>query len=156
MPDPLRVVLDTNILLSGIINIHSAAGRIFDACDRRVIILLLSKSVISEYRFVLTSEEIAERYPKITKAKVEIALERLRYVAEVVHPVGVNFEYLRDPRDAKFIELAIAQRASHIVTADKDLLSLPSDHGDSGRRFRQRAPSVRILDAAAFVNVAGL
>jgi putative PIN family toxin of toxin-antitoxin system len=148
---PCRVVLDTNILLRGLLNIRSYAGQVVDACDRRAVVLLLNKSVLSEYRAVLTAPHITENYPELQAEKVEIVLRRLRYVGDI-HPSGrVKFEYARDKKDEKFIELAIAGRATHIVTADKDLLSLASGHGEAARRFRQRAPQTRVLDALAFL-----
>lgn len=55
---PFRVVLDTNILLRGLLNMRSASGRVVEACDSRVVVLLLSKPVISEYRAVLTAPQL--------------------------------------------------------------------------------------------------
>jgi uncharacterized protein len=156
VPAPYRVVLDTNILLRGLLNIRSSAGRAVNACDRRAVVLLLSKPVLSEYRAVLTAPTIVERYPELTKEKVEVALRRLRYVGDAIRSVRVDFEYARDPKDEKFIELAVAGEATHIVTADKDLLSLISGYGEAAKRFRQRAPSVRVLDARVFVTMAGI
>ena len=40
---PYRLVVDTNVLLRGLINIHSASGQIVDACDKRAVLILLSK-----------------------------------------------------------------------------------------------------------------
>jgi putative PIN family toxin of toxin-antitoxin system len=153
---PFRIVLDTNVLLRGILNAASTAGRVVDTCDRRSVILLLSKPILSEYREVLTDQRILERYPELTVAKVDFVLRRLRYVANMAHAMSVEFEYPRDAKDEKFIELAIARRATHIVTFDKDLLSLTSGHGDFEKRFRQRAPSVLVLDAMAFARAAEL
>lgn len=107
MSTPFRVVLDTNILLRGLLNMKSAAGRVVDACDRRTVVLLLNKPVISEYRFILGDPAITDRYPELSAGKVEIALRRLRYVGDTVRNAP-TFHFPRDPRNAKFIELAIA------------------------------------------------
>ena len=152
MAAPFRVVLDTNILLRGLLNMRSASGGVLDACDRRSVVLLLSKPVIAEYREVLTYPAIVERYPELDFEKVEIALRRLRYVGDVVRRVKSRFDYQRDPKDAKFIELAIAGRATHIVSGDKDLLWLASGHGEVANRFRQRAPSTQVMNAATFLD----
>ena len=146
-----RVVLDTNILLRGLINIHSAAGQVVDACDRRKALLLLSRPVLAEYRAVLTAPEITQRYPELTEEKVEVALRRLTYVADVVRSMRTKFEYSRDPKDEKFIELAIAGGASHIVTGDHDLLALSSGKGEATKRLRQQAPSLRVLAPGEFI-----
>ena len=151
MPTSFRVVLDTNILLRGLLDMRSASGRVTKACDQRIVLLLLSKPVFTEYRAILTEPAIVERYPELTAEKVEIALRRFRYVGELMRTIKASFDYPRDPKDEKFIELAIAGDATHIVSADKDLLSLAHGHGEAARRFRQRAPSTQVLDAKNFL-----
>jgi putative PIN family toxin of toxin-antitoxin system len=149
VPSLDRVVLDTNILLRGLLNIHSAAGRVVDACDRRAVILLLSRPVLGEYRAVLTDRAIVDRYPELTTETAEVVLRRLRYVGDVLDPVRAKFKLPRDPRDEKFIELAIEGQATHIVTADRDILSVAGGQSEAAARFRQRARSIRVLDAAS-------
>jgi uncharacterized protein len=151
-----RVVLDTNILLRGLINMRSSAGRVVDACDRRAVLLLLSRPVLSEYRAILTDPRICARYPELTTDKVNVALRRLRYVADTFRRVESRFAYARDPKDEPFIELAIAGKATHIVTADADLLSLKSGHGEAAKRFRQQGPAIEIVDADTFIAAASL
>ena len=56
----------------------------------------------------------------------------------------------RDPKDSKYINLAIAARAPYVVTRDKDLLDLMSDRPD-GIEFRRRFPALKIVDPATFV-----
>lgn len=152
MPQPFRIVLDTNILLRGVLNVASPAGRVVELCDRRSIILLLSKPILAEYVSVLGNPAMIARYPELLPEKVELVLRRLRFVAESYGSLRQKFEFPRDPKDAMFIELAIAGGASHIISADADLLSLRTGHDDSASRFRQRARSVKILPAAAFLN----
>ena len=152
MPPHLRLVLDTNILLRGLINAGSASGRVLDACDRRRVLMLLSRPLLAEYRAVLRYPAIVERYPELTTPKVEIVLRRLQYIGEVLRAVKVRFDYPRDPKDSKVIELAIAGRATHIVSADNDLLSLPQGRGDAARRFRQRLPATEVLGPDDFLD----
>jgi uncharacterized protein len=152
VPQALRVVLDTNILLRGLLNIRSSAGEVVEACDRRLVVLLLSRPVLTEYRVVLTDHKITERYPELTAEKVDVALRRLCYFGDILHPIRARFHFPRDPNDEKFLELAIAGRATHIVTADKDLLWLSAGHADAARRLRQRAPNLRVLDAQGFLH----
>jgi len=148
---PFRVVLDTNILLRGLLNMRSASGRVVEACDSRAVVLLLSKPVVSEYRAVLTDPALVERHPELALEKVETALARLRYVGESLRSVNARFDYPRDPKDSKFIELAIAGGATHIVSGDNDLLCLASGHTDAAMRFRQRARHTRVVDAPTFL-----
>jgi putative PIN family toxin of toxin-antitoxin system len=151
----LRLVVDTNVLLRGLLNQNSTAGKVVRACDDRRAVILLSKRLHSEYRAVLTDPAVTIRYPELTTERVEIALRRLRYVADDLGAVRVRFEYPRDPKDAMLVELAIAGRATHILSADKDVLSLANGHDEAAKRFRQRAPRVSVLDPVAFVKVYG-
>jgi putative PIN family toxin of toxin-antitoxin system len=149
---PFRIVLDTNILLRGLINSRSAAGAVLYACDQRRVVILLSRSLLREYKQILTETLIVDRYPKLTAEKVQAALRHLRFVSDVIDPVKCRFDFPRDPKDAQLVELAIAGNATHIVTGDRDLHWLAAGHGDAAKRFRQRAPSVRIVDAGSFLN----
>jgi len=83
--------------------------------------------------------------------KVEVALRRFWYFCDVIHPVKCRFDFPRDPKDAKFIELAIASKATHIASGDNDLLGLATGHGDAANRFRQRAPQTKVVDARTFL-----
>lgn len=151
MPDPLRLVLDTNTLLSGLANRNSASGRVLDHCENRRVVLLLSRPVQAEYRRVLGSAEMLRRNRGITRGAIELVLRRLRYVGEYLGPVKARFRFDRDRDDEPFIELAIVGGASHIVTSDNDLLSLAGGRDDAARRFRQRLPGTRILRPVAFL-----
>jgi predicted nucleic acid-binding protein len=83
---------------------------------------------------------------------VESAIHRLRFVSDYIRSTHVSFDYPRDPGDQKFIELAIALEATHLISADKDLLSLPRSRTDAGRRFRQRLPRLRVMTAGQFLD----
>lgn len=162
MPDPLlpslpslRVVLDTNTLLRGLVSATSPAATVRRAAENRLFVPLLSKPVLDEYRAVLSDPDLAERFPGITPRLVELTIRRLRFVSDYVRSPRARFEYTRDPLDQKFIELAIGLRATHIVSADKDLLSLPHGRGDAAKRFRHRLPGVEVLEAHRFVEKYG-
>lgn len=148
---PHRLVVDTNVLLRGLINIRSTSGRVLNACDARSVVIVLSNAALSEYRAVLTDPVVVGPYPELTRRKVELVLRRLRYVGDVIRSVGVRFEFPRDPKDAKWIELAIAGRATHIISVDNDLLSLSTGRGDASKRFRQRLPGVDVIEPGEFL-----
>lgn len=80
-----------------------------------------------------------------------MVLHRLRYLADAFETARVKFRFDRDPNDAMFLELAIAGDATHIITLDTDLLSLPTSHTDDGKRFRQRLHRTAIIRPGEFV-----
>jgi len=49
----MRVVIDTNVLVSGVINPHGPPGRIVNAVLSEMIIVLYDDRILSEYREVL-------------------------------------------------------------------------------------------------------
>jgi putative PIN family toxin of toxin-antitoxin system len=148
----LRLVLDTNVLLAGLTSESSASQRIVDGLQSRRAVPLVSREVLAEYRAVLLHPEIISRFEHLNAKRVLLALERLRFVADVYSDLRVKFSFPRDPRDAKFIELAIAGEATHIITLDRDLLSLPASRTDAGKRFRQRLPKIHVLRPAELLD----
>jgi len=145
-----RVVLDTNILVRGIVSGGSPAATILAAADERRFTLLLSKPVLREYSSVLSALVLSKRFASLTPATIEVLLERLRYLADYQREINVRFLFPRDPADRPFLELAIAGGATHLVTADPDLLGLPAGRDDSAKRLRRRCPNLRVVDALNF------
>jgi len=65
--------------------------------------------------------------------------------------VPENFVLQRDPKDSKYLNLAIAAAAPHIVTLDRDLLDLMQPGSVEGVDFRSRYPAIQILSPDAFL-----
>ena len=119
MTNELRVVFDTSVIVSAVLLPRSIPRRVFDrARDEGKI--LISEETIDELNTVLRRDRF-ERY--VT------AVQRLEFLAELiekaewVHVTEVVFE-CRDPKDDKFLELAVSGRATHLISGDKDLLVL--------------------------------
>lgn len=143
-------------MLRGLANPTGPSGLLLSRCIDRRLVVLLSKPVLAEYRRVLNSDWIVEQHPRVTPTSVKTVLRRLEYVSEFIGISRVRFRFDRDPLDEKFIELAIGGSASHLVTSDKDLLSLRSGHTDACKRFRQRLPQIRVVGPEQFVRENGL
>lgn len=150
-----RVVIDTNTVLRGIVGGTSAAARLLRMVDRRAVIVRLSKPLADEYRFVLGLPEVVAKYPGINDELVERTIARMRYLGEYSPAIRSKFPFPRDPQDAMLVELAIDGEANYIVTADRDLLALPSGHTGAASRFRQRLPAARIVEAGEFLRLHG-
>ena len=148
---PQRVVLDTNILVRGLLNPRCDSGRILRACEDRRVLVLLSRELLSEYRFVLHDQSLVDLYPELDPLRVRMALDRLMYLGERVQTVRTRFIFSRDRKDEKLITLAIAGMASDLITTDRDLLDLPHDGSVTGRRFRQRLANIAVLEPNQFV-----
>jgi putative PIN family toxin of toxin-antitoxin system len=131
----MRVVLDSNILLSALISPHGPPHRIYQAWQNRRFTLITAEVQLDEVRR-------ASRYPKFRDVlqphRVGRMLNNLRG-AEIIDPLR-GHDDLADPNDAWLLALAETGRANHLVTGDKR----------SGLLARGRAGTANILTAAAF------
>ena len=114
-----RVVVDTNALVSRLLLPDSVPGRaVRRAVDDAQI--LLSEPVMEELADVLGRAKF-DSY--VTVEHRQQFLRLLGRVAEIV-PIVYTVRECRDPRDDKFLELAVNGEADLIVTGDDDLLVL--------------------------------
>jgi uncharacterized protein len=150
-PGNFRLVLDTNIIVRAFINLQSSSGRLLRACQDRRIVTLLSRPVLKEYRIILADEKLVSRYPQLQRPEVHVALRRLIYVSDNYRRVTARFSYPRDPKDSHLIELAIAGNATHLISTDNDLLTLPGGRDEAATRFRQRLPRIEVLKPDEFI-----
>jgi putative PIN family toxin of toxin-antitoxin system len=144
------VVLDTNVVLRGLLNEKSASGRILAACENRRIVPLLNRELMAEYRAILSDPEVVGRYPRLNARRVKVALERLAYVADIGRQRGRRFVFDRDPKDSKLIDLVILGAATHLLSTDADLLDLGTGRDEAAKRFRRRLPGVEVMHPVAF------
>lgn len=151
----IRLIVDTNTLLRGLAKRASTSGRIVDAIEARRVLLLTSRQVIDEYRVILLDPLILDRFPPLSPRFVEATIRSLVYLSDYFGKVPTRFELPRDRRDEKFLSLAIAGKATHLITFDKDLLSLTTSHGEAAKRLRQRCPGLQIVMPADFMQEHG-
>jgi predicted nucleic acid-binding protein len=59
--------------------------------------------------------------------------------------VTAHFRFVRDPHDAKLLELALSGKVTHLLTADRDLLDLGSGIDEAAKRFCTRLRQLLIL-----------
>jgi len=114
-----RVVVDTNALISRLLLPDSVPARAVHEVVTGAI-LLSSEATIAELAEVLAREKF-DSY--VSVAERQQFLRLLIRVTEVV-PITHTVRACRDPRDDKFLELAVNGEATVIVTGDNDLLSL--------------------------------
>ena len=116
-----RVVVDTHALISRLLVPGSVPGRaVRKAVDEGE--LLVSEATMQELADVLARPKFD---PYLTIAERQEFLRVLGRIAEMV-PIVYTVHACRDPRDDKFLELAVNGEADLIVTGDHDLLVLQS------------------------------
>ncbi len=118
-----RLVIDTNVFVSGLISAAGSPAQILKAIQRRKVIHLVSDPIVEEYLRVLDYPQI-RKFKKITDEFVADIAAYLVYQTERVELVS-SIRLSPDPDDDVFLETAVDGRANWLVTNDKaDLLSL--------------------------------
>lgn len=64
-----------------------------------------------------------------------------------------HFQLPRDPKDEKYINLAVEAEADYIVTRDKDLLDLMTGIDIESKEFRQRFRPLRMVEPIKFLRI---
>lgn len=109
----LRLVLDTNVLVSALLNLHVTPAKILDGFLEGRWELLVSPEILEEYETVLVRRKFAPIHQSVRET-----VTRLKRAAFVVFP-GEMVRACSDPADNKFLACSIAGKATHLVTGNK-------------------------------------
>lgn len=130
------VVLDTNVLISGIFW-SGAPNRILKLWQEQRFKFAISLEIIDEYRRV--GQELGRKYSQID---VDGIIDLIVFHSHIFAVVPPSSPICRDPDDDKFLVCALAAKAKYLVTGDKALLDL---NGYGGIEIIQPGPFVRSL-----------
>ena len=133
MPVRRSYVFDANAIVSAALIQGSVSRKAFDKAHRKGGILL-SRSVISEVEDVLAREKLRKYLTEEDRLLFMVALVREAKLVAVAETI----KECRDPKDNKYLDLAVSGGATCIVSGDKDLLDLSPFRGISivtPRRF---------------------
>ena len=127
-------VIDTNTLISTFIT-YSKATIAYEKAKNNGR-LLVSDETFNEFCDVF----VRKKFDKYLSLKTRLDILNGFQKVAIFSKVSVTITDCRDPKDNKFLELAISANASCIITGDNDLLSL--------HPFR----NIPILNAVDFIN----
>ncbi len=119
-----RIVADTNLLISRLLLPGSVPGQAVRKAEREGLILA-SRATLGELADVLGRRKFD---PYVSVEERQDYLRRLARTVDVV-TVGHRVRLCRDPRDDKFLELALSGEADLILTGDQDILALDPFRG---------------------------
>ena len=119
MMSKLRVVFDTSVVVSAVLLPRSVPRQAFDRVQEQGKILI-SVATVDELNEVLRRQRFDKYVREAQRLEFLAALIR---EAELVDVTEVVTE-CRDPKDNKFLELAVSGKATCIISGDKDLLAL--------------------------------
>ena len=124
----VSAVVDTNVLVSGLVAPAGPPRQIMNAWLEEGFTLVTSLYLVEELVHVLTYPRITKRL-RLDEAKLAALLAALLSRAHVVpgqlHLPGVT----RDPKDDAVVACAVEGEADYIVSGDQDLLTLGEYQG---------------------------
>lgn len=118
---PLRVVLDTNIIVSALV---------FGGKPEKILRLAFQKDITPITSLLIQAElsEILVKKFSFSESRVRQIHRRMNKIFKTINP-SIEIHALRDKEDNKVLEAAVEGRCSYIVTGDKDLLDLKNFKG---------------------------
>ncbi len=118
-------MLDTNVLVSGLAYPSSPPGRIVAAWRRGSLGVVLSRYILDEVARVLPrlSHRLGWR-----DADYDDFIDILALQVEIVDPVDLPDDAVRDAGDVPVLGTLLASGADYLVSGDRDLLALSDRH----------------------------
>jgi putative PIN family toxin of toxin-antitoxin system len=129
----LRVVLDTNVLISAIF-FGGKPRQILEKAIRGEIRLCLSEPILEELKGVLQRSKF-DYSPEM----IQFILTELMSIADFVNPSETLNVVLEDSEDNRILECAVEAKVNYIISGDLHLLKL--------NRYR----NIEVLNVAAFL-----
>jgi uncharacterized protein len=130
---PLRLVVDTNILVSAALKPDGTQRTVLVLAMTKPARLYVSKSILAEYREVLARREL-----KIRRGFRLQVLQLIQNRAHLVQPRAL--QVARDPDDDKFLECADAARADYLITGNQ-------------RHFPMFWKSTKVITSREFISI---
>jgi len=133
----MRLILDTNILLSALLSPHGAPAKLLEAWERGTYTLVACSKLITELREVTARPFFRAR---LRESTFELLAAGLRDFSRFCRDLPAHV-MAPDPKDSYPLALAEAGAADFLVTGDKELLAL------------RQHKSTRIVTAAGMVDI---
>lgn len=109
----MRIVLDTNVLVSALINPHGPPATVVSSLMSARLTLVFDERILSEYRTVLARPRFA-----FDAEAVRIVLDALETGGEAICPAPSSVQ-LPDPDDLPFVEVADAGLVAALITGNE-------------------------------------
>lgn len=111
----MLIVLDTNVLVSGLLNPHGAPGRILDLVISGEVQLAFDDRILSEYWKVLQRPKFG--FPL---GRIEAILDFFQLAGRHISAPPLTLNDVPDRDDLAFAEVALAAEADALVTGNRD------------------------------------
>lgn len=112
----MKVVLDTNVLVSGIFW-GGVPEKILEQAMCENVHLYATEEIIAEYFRII--DKIGKKDKELTSQWKMLLIKTIKIIR-----TEIKIETCRDPKDNMFLECAVASKAKYIISGDDDLLSM--------------------------------
>jgi len=136
----IKAVLDTNILVSGLISSKSYPFRIIQSWHQNKFILVVSAEILQEVKRVLNYPKIRKNYC-LTKRIIEQYFYGFQAFSQICQPIEKINLVADDPDDNKFVEAAVSGQVDFLVSGDHHLLNI------------KQYQNIKIITAKKFVQI---
>jgi len=121
----VRLVLDTNLLISALISEQGAPARLIDAWDEQRFVLVSSEEQLEEFKTVTRRARLA---PFIERNDVGRFINQIRAEALILDKLP-NVDRSADPTDNFLLAMAGAGEADYLVSGDQRGVLALAQHG---------------------------
>ena len=120
---PMKIVLDTNVLVSGLLQPFGPSGQIVLLVASGELVLCHDARILAEYREVLFREKF-----RFDPERVDALLEEIKGggIAVATRPLAIR---LPDPDDEPFLEIGLAGAVQYLVTGNVKHYPADARHG---------------------------
>jgi putative PIN family toxin of toxin-antitoxin system len=118
----LRVVLDTNLLVSYLLTQGKTISRIINFWEQGDIVVLVSPTILMELSEVVQRPRLRQQMKVDPQVLIDTISAEAVYTSGDLALPGAS----RDPKDDKFLACAVEGNADYLATGDSDLLDLGS------------------------------
>ncbi|NJE60432.1 putative toxin-antitoxin system toxin component, PIN family [Thermococcus sp. 21S7] len=145
--EALKVVLDTNVVITAAINPFGSSGKVMDLVVGKKVLSCTSEAILEELRFKLTSEKVLKYLESQVYA---LWVYRVFRVSSIIVDPSEHFEVSPDPDDNKLFDVVYSAKAGFLISLDKKhVLKLR----DGEKRFVLNGHEFLILTPAEFLEV---
>jgi uncharacterized protein len=130
----MRVVLDTSVLVSGLLSSEGPPAQIINLFLNKTITLLYDNRVLLEYKEVLKRKKFGFK-----QERIEPIIEFIKQEGEFISAEPTNVK-ITDKDDLKFVEVAITGKANYLITGNEkhfpklNLIKTPKEFLESIKR----------------------
>jgi uncharacterized protein len=141
-------VFDCMVFVQALANAKRPACACYELVRGGRLLLYVSPEIVAEVSDVLSRPKVRRKLLALTDEAVEAFLRDVLGRAALLSEVPETFRLERDPKDERYINLALASGTNDLVTWDRDLLDLMNDEG-----FPRQFPHLTILEPPALLRL---